>query len=191
MTRDEAKKILGENATEEQVTNLLNNFHNVEKSKNEEINNLKGQLEKLSDYNEIKTKLDNIEKANMTREEQIALMEKTAKENLAKSNRILNTTKAKEILAGLDLDEETIAVLVSDDEQATINNATKLKAKFDSVKETVAKQTKESLTKLDLKPSLSNVNQNEGAMNIDKFMSLSAEEQEKFINDHPEEFEKL
>ena len=43
----------------------------------------------------------------------------------------------------------------------------------------------------DLKPSISNVNQNEDVMTIDKFSNLSAEEQEKFINEHPEEFEKL
>ena len=31
MNRDEAKKILGENATEEQITNLLNNYHGLHK----------------------------------------------------------------------------------------------------------------------------------------------------------------
>ena len=37
MTRDEAKKILGEGATEEQVTNLLNSFHSAEKTKNDKF----------------------------------------------------------------------------------------------------------------------------------------------------------
>lgn len=191
MTRDEAKKILGEGATEEQVTNLLNTFHNIEKNKNEEINGLKGQLNKYSDYDAIKKQLDDINKSNLTREEQIALKEKEAEEKLAKSNIILNTTKAKEILAGFDLDEETIQMLVSEDETKTINNATKLKEKFTSLKDTVAKETKESLGKLDLKPSISNVNQNEDVMTMDKFLKLSAIEQEKFIEEHPQEFEKL
>lgn len=191
MTRDEARKILGEGATEEQITNLLNSFHSAEKNKNDEIATLKEQLQQFSDYNEIKTKLNEIEIANLTREEQIALAEKTAKENLAKSQKILNTTKAKEILAGLELDDDTISMLVTDDEQTTINNATRLKAKFDSMKETIEKQTKEKLTNVDLKPSISNVNQNEEIMTFDKFSKLSAEEQEKFINEHPTEFEKL
>ena len=33
MTRDEARKILGEEATEEQITNLLNNYHIQESAK--------------------------------------------------------------------------------------------------------------------------------------------------------------
>ena len=143
MNRDEARKILGEGATEEQITNLLNSFHNAEKSKNDKIATLESQLQQYSDYDAIKTKLSEIETANLTREQQIALAEKTAKENLEKSQKILNTTKAKEILNGLDLDDETISMLVSNDEQTTINNATRLKAKFDSMKETVEKQAKE------------------------------------------------
>lgn len=191
MNRDEARRILGEGATEEQITNLLNSFHNAEKSKNDKIATLESQLQQYSDYDAIKTKLNEIETANLTREQQIALSEQQAKENLAKSKVILNTTKAKEILSGLDLDDETISMLVSDDEQKTINNATRLKAKFDSMKETVEKQTKENLINADLKPSISNVNQGEEAMTFDKFSNLSAEEQEKFINEHPDEFEKL
>ena len=191
MNRDEARKILGEGATEEQITNLLNSFHNAEKSKNDKIATLESQLQQYSDYDAIKTKLSEIETANLTREQQIALAEKTAKENLEKSQKILNTTKAKEILNGLDLDDETISMLVSNDEQTTINNATRLKAKFDSMKETVEKQTKENLINADLKPSISNVNQGEEAMTFDKFSKLSADEQEKFITEHPEEFEKL
>ena len=191
MTRDEARKILGEGATEEQITNLLNNFHNSEKVKNDEISSLKNQLQQYSDYETLKTKLNEIETANMTREQQIALAEKTAKENLEKSQKILNTTKAKEILAGLDIDDGIISMLVTNDEQTTINNANKLKAKFDSMKETVEKETKEKLVNTDLKPSISNVNQGEDAMTLDKFSNLSADEQEKFINEHPEEFEKL
>lgn len=191
MNRDEARKILGEGATEEQITNLLNSFHSAEKSKNDKIATLESQLQQYSDYDAIKTKLNEIETANLTREQQIALSEQQAKENLAKSKVILNTTKAKEILSGLDLDDETISMLVSDDEQKTINNATRLKAKFDSMKETITKETTENLMNTDLKPSISNVNQNEDAMTIDKFSNLSAEEQEKFIDEHPEEFEKL
>lgn len=192
MNRDEARKILGEGATEEQVTNLLNSFHNAEKVKNDKIAQLESQLNNVSDYDDIKKQLDDINKANLSREEQIALKEKEAEKKLANASIILNTTKAKEILSGFDLDDETISMLVSDDEAKTINNATKLKEKFDSLKENVAKETKETLTNVDLTPSITNVNQNEkDEMTIEKFMNLSSEEQEKFINENPEKFENL
>ncbi|MBO5143020.1 MAG: hypothetical protein J6C46_08575 [Clostridia bacterium] len=192
MNRDEARKILGEGATEEQVTNLLNSFHNAEKVKNDKIAQLESQLNNVSDYDDIKKQLDDINKANLSREEQIALKEKEAEQKLANASIILNTTKAKEILSGFDLDDETISMLVSDDEAKTINNATKLKEKFDSLKENVAKETKETLTNVDLTPSITNVNQNEkDEMTIEKFMNLSSEEQEKFINENPEKFENL
>ena len=195
MNRDEARKILGESATEEQITNLLNNYHVQESNKVKELerqlNEQKEVNNKYSDYDAIKKQLDDINKANMTREEQIALMEKTAKENLSKSNIILNTTKAKEILVGLELDDETISMLVSDDAEKTINNATKLKASIDAMKENVAKQTKESLANADLKPTISNVNQGEEGMTFDKFRTLSVDEQNKFAEEHPEEFENL
>lgn len=191
MSRDEARKILGEGATEEQITNLLNNFHNMEKAKNDEIATLKAQNDKYSDYDAIKSKLNEIEKANMTEQEKLEQMKKETEMNLKNSRIIVNTAKAKDILVGLDLDDDTIAMLVSDDEAKTINNATKLKEKFDTLKANVEKQTKESLVVADLTPSISNVNQNEGAMTLDKFNDLSAEEQNKFIEEHPEEFAKL
>ena len=191
MSRDEARKILGEGATEEQITNLLNNFHNMEKAKNDEIATLKEQNSKYSDYDEIKSKLTEIEKANMTEQEKLEQMKKETEINLKNSRIIVNTAKAKDILVGLDLDEDTIAMLVTDDEAKTISNATKLKEKFDTLKANVEKQTKESLVVADLTPSISNVNQNEGVMTLDKFSNMSAEEQNKFILEHPEEFEKL
>lgn len=193
MTREMAKKILGEEATEEQITNLLNNYHNIEKTKNEEINNLKNQLNQYSDYDALKKQLDDINKANMTEQEKLEEKKKEIEQNLTQSRIIVNTAKAKEILAGLELDDDTIAMLVSDDADKTINNATKLKEKFDSMKDTVEKQTRENLMNADLKPSISNVNQgeNDGHMDLERFMSLSASEQEKFIAEHPDEFEKF
>ena len=52
MTRDEARKILGEGATEEQVTNLLASFHTMEKSKNEEISSEQGSKLQISSEEE-------------------------------------------------------------------------------------------------------------------------------------------
>jgi TolA-binding protein len=198
MTREQAKNILGENATEEQITNLLNAYHVNESKKVKElenqINSLNEQNSKYSDYDEIKKQLDEINKANMSEQEKLEAQKKEIETNLKNSRIIVNTAKAKEILAGLDLDDDLISLVVSDDANKTIDSANKLKAKFDSQKETVAKQTKESLANLNLDPTLPNVNQGEGKDVIDtfeKFGKLSATEQEKWINEHPNEFENL
>lgn len=191
MTRDEARKILGEGATEEQITNFLSTFHSISKKKDDEINLLKGELEKKNDYDEIKSKLDEIEKANMSEQEKIAEKQKEIDKNLAQSRIIVNTAKAKEILAGEDLDDKLISQLVVEDTDVTIALATKMKETLSSLKENVAKKTKEDLSTLDISPTLSNVKQNEDVMTFEKFSEMTAEEQEKFMNEHPEEFEKL
>ena len=191
MTREEAKKILGEGATEEQVTNLLSNYHDVEKSNKEEINSLKAQLNQYSDYEDIKKQLDAVKQANMTEQEKLARDKEETARNLAESKIIVNTAKAKDILAGLNVSDSIIAKLVSEDENATLTSVNELKTMLETQKENVAKATKESLVNLDLKPDLSNVPQGDEKMTFDKFATLSAEEQEKFINEHPQEFENL
>lgn len=196
MNREEARKILGEGATEEQITNLLNSWHIQESAKVKEletqVNEMAKEKDKYSDYEEIKSKLTEIEKANMTEQEKLEQMKKETENNLKNSRIIVNTAKAKEILTGLDLDDELISLVVSDNADKTIENANRLKAKFDTQKDLVAKQTKETLINVDLKPNLTNVNQNEdGIMTFEKFSNLTAEEQEKWANEHPQEFQNL
>lgn len=195
MNREEARKILGENATEEQVTNLLNNFHIQESSKVKElekqISSLNEQNSKYSDYDAIKSQLDEINKAKMTDQEKLEQMKKETEQNLKNSRIIVNTAKAKEILAGLDLDDDIISLVVSDDADKTISSANKLKAKFDSQKENIAKETKENLMNLDLKPSMTNVNQNEDIMTLDKFSDLSVQEQQEWLSKNPNGLDNL
>jgi len=196
MNRDEAKKILGENATEEQITNFLNNYHLNENAKikdlQDQLNTLKDENSKYSDYDTIKTKLNEIQQANMSEQEKIEQMKKETENNLRESRIIVNTAKAKEILAGENIDEKLIASLVDDNLENTIAKATMFKQTLTNLKDSVAKQTKESLVNVDLKPTISNVNPNQDeVMTLEKFGQLSAEEQNKFITEHPEEFEKL
>ena len=203
MDREKARKILGDGATEEQITNLLNNWHLDENAKVKELeeqinsltatnNSLTATNKKYSDYDEIKSKLDEINKANMTEQEKLEQMKKETELNLKNSRIIVNTAKAKEILAGLDLDDETISLVVSDDADKTISSANKLKAKFDSIKENVAKETKESLINIDLSPSMSNVNQSEtNVMTLEKFGNMSAEEQNKWLQENPNGLQNL
>ena len=145
MNREKARQILGEGATEEQVTNFLNEWHNEKKeetSKYEtELSKLQEQVNKYSDYDAIKKQLDDINKANMSEQEKLEQMKKEVETNLKNSRIIVNTAKAKEILAGLDLDDDTINLVVSDDEATTITRANNLKTKFDTMRESVAKQT--------------------------------------------------
>jgi hypothetical protein len=73
MNREKAREILGDNATEEQITNLLNSWHLDENEKVKElenkINSLTAENSKHSDYDEIKKQLDEINQANMTEQE--------------------------------------------------------------------------------------------------------------------------
>lgn len=194
MDREKARKILGEEATEEQITNLLNNWHLDENAKVKElesqINSLTAENSKRSDYDEIKKQLDEINKANMSEQEKLEQMKKETEQNLKNSRIIVNNAKAREILAGYDLDDDLISLVVSDDTDKTIASANKLKAKFDSQKENVAKETKESLINIDLTPSMTNVNQNEG-MTFAKFDNMSVEEQEKWLQENPNGLQNL
>ena len=198
MKRDDIKKILGENATEEQISNLLNAFHEKESETKKqtddtkkELDDLKKQLNKYSDYDTIKNQLDDINKANMTEQEKLEEQKKEIAENLRQSRIIVNTAKAKEILAGESVDEELLNRIVTDDTDTTIALANKFKETLSTLKTNVEKQTRESLSTQDLKPSITNVTQDGGAMTLDKFYDLSAEEQDKFIEEHPDEFNNL
>lgn len=191
MTREEAKKILGEGATEEQVTNLLASFHSVEKAKNDEITSLKAQLSERSDYDTLKQQLDEINKANMTEQERIAKDKEEIAKKLHEANIIVNTAKAKTVLAGLNVNDKIIAKLVSEDETETLNSVNELKTMLELQKDTVEKATKESLVTMPLTPDLSNVPQGDDVMTLEKFYGLTAEEQEKFIAENPEQFKNL
>lgn len=195
MTREDARKILGEEATEEQITNLLNNYHIQESNKVKElekqITSLNEENSKHSDYDAIKKQLDEINQANMTEQEKLAKDKEEIAKNLAESRIIKNTAKAKDVLAGLNVSDSIIAKLVSEDETATLNSVNELKTMLELQKENVAKETKESLINIDLTPSMSNVNQNDEAMTFERFGTMSAEEQNKWISEHPTEFENL
>lgn len=195
MNRDEAKKILGENATEEQITNFLNNYHLSENAKvkelQDQLNALKSENSKYSDYDAIKTQLTEIQQANMTEQQKIEQMKKETEDNLRQSRIIVNTAKAKEILAGESIDEQLIDSLVDDNLENTIAKATMFKQTLTNLKDSVAKQTKESLVNADLKPTIPNVNPNENVMTLEKFGNMSAEEQNKWLQENPNGLENL
>lgn len=183
--------LLAKGYTEEQVTDILNTFHGI----NKENEKLKGELiekaEFESKFNEANAKLEEINKANMTEQEKFEAMKKEAETNLKQSRILLNKTKAQNILVGLDIEDDLLSSLVSDDEKTTIDNATKLKAKFDAYKDSIVKETKDSIASLNAKPNATNIPQNDNVMTFEKFRTLSQEEQNAFATEHPEEFAKL
>lgn len=193
MKRDE---LLAKGYTEEQVTDILNTLHSVSKDKDKQIADLQSEVltkgEYETKYNAVQHQLDEMNKANMTEQEKFEAMKKEAETNLRNSKIIVNKAKAKEILSGLDIDENLIDTLVSEDEQATINNANLLKNRFTTFKDTVEKQTRESITNLNAKPETTNVpQQDDGVMTLDKFYKMTNEEQIKYVNENPGAIEKL
>ena len=175
------EELLAKGYTEEQVTDILNTLHSVSKEKDKQISDLQSEILTKSEfetkYNAAQHQLDELNKANMTEQEKFEEMKKEAEKNLRDSKIIVNKAKAKEILSGLDIDESLIDTLVSEDEQKTLSNANLLKEKFISFKDTVEKQTKESITNLEVKPNLTNIPQKDDTMTMEKFGALSAEEQ--------------
>lgn len=192
MTRDDIKKILGEGATEEQITNTLNALHNQTNTLRQELETIKANQSKYSDYDDIKKQLDDINKANLTREEQMALKEKEIEEKLKSAKLTASKAKVMEVLAGRDIDEELIDSIVGEDENISIAKAQKLATKLDNLIADTKKKTEEELANLNVKPNLPNTDPNtDGAMSWDKFSKLSVEEQNKFATEHPDEFANL
>lgn len=196
MSREDIKKMLGENATDEQITAVLNTIHS-EKAK---ADKLEAQLnaksvadeENAKTMKELQDKLNKFEKEKMSEAERLEAEKKEIAQNLANSRLILAKAKAQEILSQVGITDEDIIETVSNDNlDTTIARATALANKFKTVTEETAKKTKEELANLDIKPTQTNIPQGDDVMTLDKFQNLSADEQEKFINEHPEEFEKL
>lgn len=193
MNREKARQILGENASEEQITNFLNEWHNSKKEENKQyevqLNELQEKINQYSDYNDIKAKLDEINKASMSEQEKLEEQKKEIANNLSNSRKIYNKAKAMEILAGENVDEKIIDSLVTDNLENTLATINALKTNLTTIKDSVANKTKESLSTLNTTPTISNVPQE--SMTMEKFFSMSAEEQEKFVNEHPDEFNNL
>lgn len=201
MNRDEARKLLGESATEEQVTNLLNTIHteisakdNEIKSLNEKITNGKSELERLraSDL-----ELQKIKESQMTEQEKAKALQEQLNAKMSEYQRLTNSAKAKAILVGAGISSERADSLVSkfvrDDEAATLDLANDFVSEFNAVKELTEKKVKDEMANIDPTPAGSNVNPkaNDNVMTFEKFSNLSAEEQDKFATEHPDEFANL
>lgn len=179
--------------TEEQVTEILNGFHESSKGLQKELADIKAQnVTYANDNATMKTRLEEIDKANMSEQEKLEQMKKETLKNLSDSKKILNSAKAKEILtetgiSGEEL-EKVVKSIVSEDEKLTIENATNIATIYKNIKEQTVKKTKEDLLNMNLKPNYSNKDSNNGIMTKEEFNKLSYNEQKKLKDERPEEY---
>ena len=200
MTREDAKKLLGENATDEQVTALLNSVHSEIEAKNTQINDLQSKLtnstNRVNELAGFEEELRKMKEGQMTKEQLIEQKERELEAKINATNRLQNSIKAKSILVGAGISSERADVLVNkfvkEDEQATLDLANDFVAELNTVKELTAKQVKDDLSKVDITPGGSNVNPKVPVeMTLEKFSKMSDEEQNKFVEEHPDEFANL
>ena len=177
--------------SEEQTTDVLNEFHSL----NKENDNLKKQIEALKSQSskvmELEKQLDEINKSKMTEQEQAEAKKKEADEYYSKAQKIYNTAKAKEILAGYDVDDEIINNLVVNDESQTLTNATKLKELLDFKIENTTKKVKDELSNLNAKPNPSNVPNQDDTMTKEKFSKMTMLEQKQWKEEHLDEYHEM
>lgn len=193
MNREEIKRILGENASEELTSSLLNAFHTAEKANSEKINSLQSELSNYSDYNDVKQKLNQYETEKMSETEKLERMKAEVEQNLKESRITKNKAKVMAVLSSLNIDDAIIDSIVTEDETKSLDNANKILNKINSIKEEVERQTKDSLINMDLKPAIGNANPNEDSnvMTLDKFNSLSMLEQKQWKDEHIDEYREI
>lgn len=195
--------LLEKGYTEEQVTELLDLWHSSNANLTSENEKLKSDLgnanetisglnQKVSSLSKMQEELNTIKQSQLSDEEKRKLALEDAEKAKREANVILNTAKAKEILSEVGgVDDAMLQAIVSDNSDATISNATNLLNLLKAREENVVKATTEKLSSLDVKPNPSN-NLNQGTeMTWEKFDSLSSEEQNKFAEEHPDEFKNL
>ena len=183
--------LLAKGYTEEQVTDLLNTFHSINSENKLLKNEVESKQELVNQNLELQRQLDEINKANMTEQEKLESEKAEVEKNLANARKIYNKAKVKEILAGENIDEQLIDNLVSEDEATTIANANLFKTTLEGLKETVAKQTKESITNLDVKPQPTNIPQDDNIMTAEKFSKMTMTEQVLWKRENAQEYENL
>lgn len=196
------EELIAKGYTEEQATELLNLFHGEQKdikAQNEKLqNDLNVANNTITNLSKFKTSFEELQKSQMTDQEKLEAMKKETERNLAESKVIVNTAKAKTILAELgDIDDSIVNSLVTEDLAKTEANA---KALVDLIKnrdESVAKKTKESLLNANLlPPNPSNVQTNAGTgsnkeMTKEEFKKLPIVEKNKIFKENKELWDKM
>ena len=198
MTREEAKKLLGESATEEQITALLEKFHQEQDDLKKQVTTLEADNKKLSNSNtelqEYKTKYTELEKNNMTKEQLLEAREKELVEKTKKTDLLNNSIKAKSIFIGAgitdDRSEELVNYIVKEDEAATLASANLLAQSFKVTEENAIKKTKEELLTSNIKPNPSNI-MHDSTMTKENYFKFSQKEKKKIKQENNNSFYNL
>ena len=174
--------------TEEQITDILNTYHKM----GEEVKKANEAAKQSNTLVEgLQKQLDDINQANMTEQEKMAQKEREIETNLANSRKIYNKAKAKELLAGYEIEDEIIDNLISEDENITISNANRFKSRLDTIIANTTKKVQDNIASRDVKPVASNIPQEDEGMTKEKFFKLPMSEQVKFKRENPEKAEEF
>lgn len=192
----ERKYWLEKGYSEEQTTEILNELHESSKGLQRELENVKAlNVTYANDNATMKTRLDEIDKNNMTEQQKIDKMLKDAEKKLRESEIILNTSKAKEILSSIGLVgdelEEVAKSIVTNSEETTIKNANNIANVYKNMREQTIKKTKEEIANINLKPNNKDKDNDDSGMDYNKFQKLTYNEQKKFKDENPEAYKNL
>lgn len=182
---------LAKGYTEEQVTDLLNSFHAVNSENQKLKENLTKSKELETKYNDLQKMVDEINKEKLSEQEKLELEKAETEKKLAEANKIYNTAKVKEILAGLNVNEKLLNTLVTSDEETSIANANEFKAQFENYKTQIVQETKESIVKTDVKPNPTNVPQEDDTMTKEKFLNMSMTSQKMWKDENPDQYHEM
>lgn len=185
--------------SEEQITDLLNMFHNDRQNDLTEMENLKKTNNEISQkFNNVNGELQKIKNANLTEQEKIEKMLKEAQETVERANakeksanKVYNKAKAKEILAEYNLDDGLIDTLVTDDEALTLKNVNDWKKAIDNMNQNIIKKTKEEIASIDVRPNPTNVVQQPDGMTQEKFDKMTLTERKLLKDNDPETYEQF
>jgi hypothetical protein len=175
-------------ATSEQIDALLN-IHSADIGRT--IKKYEPQIEakdlEIARLLEIEAKFAELEKANMTAEEQasaaIKAAEKTQREFSLKSSTL--EVERKFVEAGLSKDayEGLLSTVVGEDAEASVSAAEKIISLLSAQRESAASEVRKELLGTTPTPDASQTQ--DGSMTKDKFLKLNTLEQTKFITENP------
>lgn len=200
MKREDAKANLtailgGVEPTDEQITSYLDTFHNATKTLSDSLevanNTITDLNSKVTNLTQSEIELNAIKQSQLTAEEKLAQKEKEIEQRLANARIVDNRAKVKEIFSEIGgVDETVLNAIVTDDETTSLKNANAFLTQIKNIQVATETKTKQDLATLDVKPVASNT-QNDNVMTWERFDQMSADEQNKFAEEHPDIMEKL
>lgn len=191
------EELLAKGYTEGQVSELLDMFHKNSSNVSKENQDLKSQIDslnnKIAGLTKVESEYNALKQSQLSEQEKQEIAKQETAKNLAESRKILNTAKVKEIFSEVGgLDEKVLNAIITDDEATSIANATALLNTIKNRDVVTTNKVKEEMSAIDIKPTPSNVLGGEDVVNSwEKFDKLSSDEQVKFAEEHPDEFNNL